>query len=96
MNLVPILPAPAPQILPPHLQSDARLREAAVQLEATFLSEMLKSAGFGESRSAFGGGLGEEQFQSFMRDAQARKLAESGGIGLAQALFEALKVRLDG
>lgn len=95
MTPIPVLPPTPPQILPAHLQSDARLREAAIQLEATFLSEMLKSAGFGESRESFGGGVGEEQFTSFMRDAQARKLAEAGGIGLAQALFEALKVRQD-
>jgi len=74
---------------------DSKLREAAVALEATFLSEMLKSAGFGENHTQFSGGVGEENFQSFLRDAQARNIAENGGIGLAQALFEALKVRQD-
>lgn len=93
MNPIPVLPPQAAQKIAINTQTDQRLREAAIQLEATFLSEMLKSAGFGESRESFGGGAGEDQFGSFMRDAQARELAQSGGIGLAEALFEALKVR---
>ena len=38
-----------------------RAREAAEQLETAFVAEMLKSAGFGESRETFGGGAGEEE-----------------------------------
>jgi Rod binding domain-containing protein len=71
------------------------MRDAATKLEATFLSEMLKSAGVGESRGDFGGGAGEEQFGSFLRDAQALEMARSGGIGLAEALFNAMKARAD-
>ncbi len=67
------------------------LKEVAQKLEATFLSEMLKSAGFGQSREAFGGGAGEEQFASFLLQAQAEKMVEAGGIGLSESLFQALK-----
>lgn len=74
---------------------DAELRRTAENLEAAFLSEMLKSAGFGQARSDFGGGVGEEQFASFLRDEQARSMQRSGGIGLAESIFEALK-RKDG
>ena len=42
------------------------MREAAVALEATFLAEMLKSAGLGRGADAFGGGEGEDQFASFL------------------------------
>lgn len=73
--------------------SDAALRTAAQKLEATFLAEMLKSAGLGESRSAFGGGEGEDQFSSFLVQAQAEEMVAAGGIGLAEALFNALKDR---
>lgn len=86
------LPAAAPQGPP----RDAALREAAKALEATFLAEMLKSAGLGESRGSFGGGPGEEQFSSFLRQSQAEAMVEAGGIGLAERLFEALKARSDG
>lgn len=92
---MPVLPPQAPPLLPENLRTNAQLRDAAVQLEATFLAEMLKSAGFGESRESFGGGVGEDQFGSFLREAQALEIARAGGIGLAEALFEALKVRLN-
>lgn len=96
MTTIPVLPPPrAATVIPDHLQSDMKLRDAAQKLEATFLAEMLKSAGLGTPRDSFGGGQGEEQFASFLREAQALEMAKSGGIGLAEALFEAMKVRLN-
>lgn len=74
---------------------DEALQAAAEKLEASFLAQMLKSAGLGESRSTFGGGAGEDQFASFLLEAQAEKMVEAGGIGLAEALFESLKDRQD-
>jgi len=74
---------------------DAALFEAAQQLESSFLEEMLKSAGFGAPRDAFGGGAGEDQFSSFLRQAQADEMVKAGGIGLAESLFDALKERAD-
>ena len=82
-------PKPDPQVI------EAKLWKAAQSLEASFLSEMLKAAGFGEARDSFGGGYGEEHFGSFMRDAQAKAMVEAGGIGLAQSIFDALKERAD-
>ncbi|WP_420838983.1 rod-binding protein [Aliiroseovarius subalbicans] len=75
---------------------DQALMQAARDLEASFLAEMLKSAGLGKTPDLFGGGSGEDQFGSFLRQAQAEQMVESGGIGLAQSLFEALKERADG
>jgi Rod binding domain-containing protein len=75
-------------------QRDQALRETAAKLEAAFLSEMLKAAGLGAARTAFGGGAGEEQFASFLREEQARAMTAKGGIGLAQSIFEALKRRV--
>jgi peptidoglycan hydrolase FlgJ len=95
MTIVPVLPPPrTPVSLPDYVTADARLRDAAQKLEATFLAEMLKSAGLGSSRSAFGGGIGEDQFSSFLREAQAQELAKSGGIGLAESLFHAMKLHV--
>ncbi|MFA8441891.1 rod-binding protein [Yoonia sp.] len=94
MTMIPDLPAPRPVApLPDYVQTDAKLRDAAQKMEATFLAEMLKSAGVGAPRDAFGGGEGEEHFSSFLRDAQAEEMVKAGGIGLAEALFEAMKVR---
>lgn len=74
---------------------DAALFQVAQDLEASFLAEMLKSAGFGKPRDAYGGGIGEEQFGSFLRQEQAKEMVKQGGIGLAESLFEALKERAD-
>lgn len=75
-------------------RADTALRQAAQELEATFLAEMLKAAGLGETPEAFGGGAGEDQFASFLRMEQARAMAAQGGIGLSEALFEALKEKV--
>lgn len=72
---------------------ESELRQAAVELEAAFLSEMLRHTGLGAPRENFGGGEGEDQFASFLRTEQARAMAESGGIGLAESLFNALAAR---
>jgi Rod binding domain-containing protein len=69
------------------------MREAARAFEAAFLAEMLKHSGLGETPEAFGGGVGERQFASLMREAQARHMAEAGGIGLAEQIFESLLAR---
>ncbi|MDA7423316.1 rod-binding protein [Thalassococcus lentus] len=74
---------------------DASLRQAARELEANFLAEMLKSTGMGQIPTTFGGGTGESQFQSFLLLEQARQISDAGGIGLAETLFNALKERSD-
>lgn len=78
----------------PHApQGDSALRAAARQLEARFLAEMLKPAGLAEPRGGLGGGAGEGQFASFLREAYAEAMTHAGGIGLAEPIFEALKQR---
>lgn len=77
----------------PAANSDTELRAVADRLEAGFLAEMLKSAGLGKSRDSFGGGAGEDQFSSFLIEAQAEKMVEAGGIGLSESIFNALKGR---
>lgn len=77
------------------VRTDAPLKRAAQELETTFLAHMLQSAGLGETPSSFGGGAGESQFQTFLVRQQAKQLAETGGIGLAEAVFESMKGRYD-
>lgn len=67
-----------------------RLRAAAEKIEVQFLSTFLKLSEAGASPGLMGGGIGEEQFKSFLRDAQATEIAKSGGLGLAESLYEAL------
>ena len=86
-SIVTALPAPP---------RNTALYEAAQKLEATFLAEMLKSAGLGQTSESFGGGAGEDQFGSFLVQEQAMQMVRSGGIGLAESLYEALMEQNNG
>ena len=90
------LPLSPAALVPPTQPHDPKLMKAAQKLEASFLAEMLKAAGYGEAREALGGGAGEEQFASFLVDAQAEKMVQAGGIGLAEHLYHSLKDRQNG
>ena len=48
-------------------------------------------AGVAEAQDAMTGGIGEEQFASFLRREQANAIAQHGGLGLAESIFEAMK-----
>lgn len=74
-------------------QRHQHIRQAAQQLETTFLAQLLKSAGLGGTQSSFGGGAGEEQFSSFLLDEHAKAITKNGGIGLSEKLFQALLQR---
>ena len=79
----------------PATDTDTALRKATVALEANFIAEMLKAAGLGKTSESFGGGIGEDQFASFLIREQAQAMAERGGIGLAETIFNALKEKSD-
>lgn len=66
------------------------LWQAAQSLEATFLAEMLKSAGLGVPRDSFGGGAGEAPFAGLLVNEYASSLAATGGVGLAESIYESL------
>ncbi len=93
VNTIPILPfQKQTSVVPAGVLDDAKMRDAANKLEATFLSEMLKAAGFDKYAQGFGSGIGQDQFVSFLRDAQAEHMVEGGGIGLAESLFNAMRM----
>ncbi len=75
---------------PVHTTQSNPLRAKAAELETAFLAEMLGAAGLAPLQGAFGGGMGEEQFSSFLREAQAKAMVKAGGIGLTEAIFRAL------
>lgn len=90
----PHRPVPRPDT--PGPGRDAALRRAATEFEAAFLAEMLSAAGLGRVRPGFGGGPGEEAFASLLVREQAALLARRGGLGLADAVFRALRARETG
>lgn len=67
-----------------------QLMKKAEELEATFLSEMLTHSGLSEMQGDFGGGDGEAQFESFLRQEQAKLIVQSGGLGLAELIFKSM------
>lgn len=75
------------------IRNDAVLRAKAADLEAMFVSEMLSHTGMDQKGAAFGGGHGEEQFASFLRQQHAQAIVAAGGLGLAEQLFQALAAR---
>jgi Rod binding domain-containing protein len=77
----------------PKSAQDTALWAKAQALEAAFLSEMLGLAGIGQTSKEFGGGIGEDQFASFLRQEQAKAIVNKGGIGLAESLFKSLAGR---
>jgi Rod binding domain-containing protein len=84
-----------PTALPITADRRQTLMAKAEELEATFLAEMLAHTGLGESglsemEGGFGGGAGEAQFASFLRQEQARLMVEGGGIGLAEMIFNTM------
>lgn len=65
-----------------------RVRQAAVEFEAVFLSQMLRPMFAGISADGpFGGGHAEQTYRSMMLDEYGRSIARSGGIGIADAVM---------
>lgn len=93
VNAMKIAPDPArlsvatQPAMDPH---KAALMVQARALEAAFLSEMLSHTGLGVTQEEFGGGIGEAQFSSFLRQEQANLMVARGGIGLAEQLFRSM------
>jgi hypothetical protein len=85
MNLPPLAALTAS---PPD-RADLMMAKAQ-EMEAAFLAEMLAHSGLGEMQGPFGGGEGEAQFTSFLRQEQARLMVEKGGIGLAELIFRTM------
>lgn len=56
--------------------------EITDRIEAMFLKEMLKESGIGNTVSTMSGGIGEEQFSSFLVEEYARILASRIDLGL--------------
>lgn len=92
MGAAPTLPnrPDTKQFQPDNQAHQDALKLAAKSFEASFIAEMLKSTGLGKSRKSFGGGAGEDTFSSFLVNAQANKIADSGGFGLATRIYDSL------
>ncbi|MGA0604597.1 rod-binding protein [Phenylobacterium sp. VNQ135] len=69
------------------LAKRTKIREAAEQFEAQFLSVMLQPMFEGtDVEGPFGGGAGETMFRSLMTEAMGKQMVKSGGVGLADTV----------
>lgn len=90
--LDPIINATAvPEQRPTLSGGDDRMIAAAKALEASFLAEMLKSAGLDAAPDGMGSGTGQDQFTTFLLEAQAERIVAAGGIGLAESIYHAMQ-----
>lgn len=84
----PTAPAPRPLTMTGDVSS---ARQAAVEFEAVFLSQMLQHMFAGiETDPMFGGGQAEEIYRSMMIEQFGDEMAKAGGIGLADAVTREL------
>jgi flagellar protein FlgJ len=74
-----------------HIDPTVALRQQASQLEGVFLNT-LTSTMFSSLKTdgTFGGGFGEETWRSMQSEQLADSIAQSGGIGLADAITRSL------
>ncbi len=86
LSTTPAIGQTVPNLPDRHIE----IQKIANELEATFLAEMLKSAGFGRQPESFNGGVGEEQFSSFLVKAQADSMVEAGGLGLTEVFVKSM------
>ncbi|WP_211853424.1 rod-binding protein [Plastoroseomonas hellenica] len=95
--LAALAPPSAPGVSAPRASADqGRMREAARRFEAQMLGQMLQPmfATADLSRSRFGGGTGEAQWQPMLVDAFAQAASRRGGFGIADAVYrEMLRVQ---
>lgn len=88
-------PTSGPSPLGSNDDRNAQLRTRAAELETAFLAEMLSYTGLGQQGEGFGGGIGADQFASFLRQEQAALMVAQGGIGLTEQLFRAMGGQAD-
>lgn len=72
--------------------ADLALRAQAQALEALLFQEMMRVSEDGRSAGGLMGG--GSQFDSFLREARAQAVANSGTTGLAESIYRALADRL--
>lgn len=78
-----------------NLSDEARDRKALVELERVFLKELLKEmrATIPESEGMFKKSTGTKMFEDMMYDVFAGQMAESGQLGIADAIQEQIDLQ---
>ena len=88
-NVAPEAPAK------PDSAQQRRARETAEDFESVFLAQMLQHMNMGiDPEGPFGGGKGEEAYQSMVAEKYGEAITEMGGVGIADAIYrEILRIQ---
>jgi Rod binding domain-containing protein len=82
-----LLTPPAGATSAAELAKLGQIKETSQKFETSFLSVMLGQMFEGTDTPApFGGGPGEAMFKSFLTEAMAKKMTDSGGVGIAASV----------
>ena len=77
-----------PQAPSPRQSADARAREAAVQFETMFVTQMLEQMTSSmKADPNFGGGPAEGIHRSMLNEEYAKQISKRGGIGVSDAIY---------
>lgn len=77
----------APPPLTAFSKADPKVKAAAQDFEAVFLSQMMSHMFEGiETDPMFGGGAGEDMFRSMMIEQYGKQIAQGPGIGISAQL----------
>jgi peptidoglycan hydrolase FlgJ len=93
MQIEGITPQPmkeAAEATPSKKQEEAKLKDACQQFESLFLSQVLKEMQKSIPKNE-GEGKDKEMYQEMMYDEISKSMASSGGVGLANILYQQMK-----
>ena len=93
----PLSPLPAATAATPApIDRNSRAYKAAQEFEAVFLSQMVQQMNIGlKSDGVFGGGFAEQTYRSLMYQEVGRQMAQTGGVGIADAVYQEI-IKLQG
>ncbi len=80
-------------------REDAKLKDALQQFEQVFVKQIFQEMRKSIHKSNFmgsGGGQDQEMFEGMMDDERAKSFTQSGGIGLADLMYQQLKRQNEG
>jgi flagellar protein FlgJ len=76
-------------------KEESRLKDASKQFEQVFMMQMLKEMDKSVQKSdVFGEGKDEETFKDMLNQERAKAWSESGGVGLAQLIYEQMRSQI--
>ena len=94
MQIEGITPQPmkeAAELTPSKKQQEAKLKDACQQFEGLFLSQILKEMKKSIPKSEEESSKDKEMYEELMYDEIAKSMAASGGIGMANILYQQMK-----